>query len=177
MRFPGVLIVLLLGGLRLQGQTTWQEKLVHALPVMGHGDWIVVADPAYPLQTAPGMEVVATGLSQTDLLTAVLNALGGARHVRPVFYTDVELPYVSEQDGNGISAYRAQLGTLLKGGEVSSLPQQQIEAKVDEAAGRYHVLVLKSATTLPYTAVFIELKSGYWSADAERRLRAAMQPK
>jgi hypothetical protein len=28
--------------------------------------------------------------------------------------------------------------------------------------------------TLPYTSVFLQLDCGYWSADAERRLREAM---
>jgi len=147
------------------------------MPLLGRHNWIVVADPAYPLPNSAGIEVVATDLSQTDLLTAVLNALAGARHVRPVFFTDAELPFVSEQDAIGIKAYQAQLATLLKGGEVSSLPREQIEAEVEDDARNYHVLVLKSTTTLPYTSVFIKLDSGYWSADAEKRLRAAMQPK
>jgi len=84
---------------------------------------------------------------------------------------------VPEQDANGIGAYRAQLATLLKGGETASAPHEQLLAKLDAVSGQYHVLVLKSTTTLPYTSVFIELETGYWSADAEKRLRAAMQPK
>jgi hypothetical protein len=36
------------------------------------------------------------------------------------------------------------------------------------------VLVLKTRLTIPYTSVFIRLECGYWSADAEKRLRAAM---
>jgi len=177
MSFLRLFLPLAMAGLQLHAQTSWQEKVAHALPLLGHRDWIVVADPAYPLKNSTGFEVFATGLSQTDLLTVVLNALGGARNVRPVFFTDTELAYVSEQDANGISAYRAQLATLLKGGEASSLPQDQLEAKVDEAARTFHVLVLKSTTPLPYSAVFIDLDTGYWSPDAENRLRAAMKPK
>jgi hypothetical protein len=135
----------------------------------------VVADAAYPFKNSPGLEVVATGLNQLDLLGAVLKALAGAPQVRPVFFTDSELPYIPDQDANGISAYRAQLGSLLKGGETASLPQARLEAKVDAASRDYHVLILKSTTTLPYTAVYIEFVPSYWSTDAERRLRAAMQ--
>ncbi len=38
----------------------------------------------------------------------------------------------------------------------------------------FHILVLKTRMTIPYTSVFIRLECGYWSADAEKRLRAAM---
>jgi hypothetical protein len=168
-------LLLLAGALTLHGQDAWRDRM--ALPLMGKHNWIVIADPAYPLPSSTGIEVAATQLSQTDLLAAVLKALTGAHHLRPVFYTDSELPYVPEEDANGIGSYRAQLATLLGGGDVTSLPQDQIEAKMETASLRYHVLVLKSTTLLPYTAVYIELDSGYWNADAERRLRAAMQGK
>jgi hypothetical protein len=137
----------------------------------------VVADAAYPLQNATGIDVLATGLSETDLLTAVLTIMGQAPHVRPVFMTDAELPFVSETDANGISAFRVQLAALLKGGVVEALPEAQILTEMDDVSRSYRVLVLKSTTTLPYSSVFIQLQSRYWSPDAEKRLRAAIQAK
>jgi hypothetical protein len=173
-----VLPVLLLASTALFAQTAWRDPLARDLPLMGQHNWIVVADPAFPLLTTPGIDVVATDLSQTDLLTAVLDALSRARHVRPVFFTDSELPFVPERDANGIGAFRAQLSILLKGGEINAtLPQDQIMGNIQDISGTYRVLVLKSTTALPYTSVFIQLGSGYWSADAEKRLRAAMQPR
>ena len=169
--------LLLMAASQLHAQTSWRDKLARALPLLGRHNWIVVADPAYSLENSTGIEVVATDLSQTDLLTAVLDAVSRAPHVRPVFYTNAELPFVSEQDANGIGAYRAQLDTLLKGGEVSSLPHDQLLSGLETASRNYHVLVLKSTSRLPYSSVFIQLDSGYWSANAEKRLRAAMQPK
>jgi hypothetical protein len=38
----------------------------------------------------------------------------------------------------------------------------------------FHVLVLKTRMTIPYTSVFIRLDCRYWSGDAEQRLRARM---
>ena len=169
--------LLLFLGQQLCAQSNWQDKFLHSLPLMGRRDWIVIADPAYPLKNSSGMDIEATGQSQIKLLTEVLNTLAAAHHVRPVFFTDSELAFVTERDAIGISAYRAELASLLRGGEVTSLPQEQMEGKVDGAARNYFVLVLKSTTMLPYTAVFIQLDNGYWSADAEKRLRMAMQPK
>ena len=37
-----------------QGQEPWQTKLKKELPLLGHRNWIVIADSAYPWQTAPG---------------------------------------------------------------------------------------------------------------------------
>src|ERR1700722_10639062 len=102
-----LLPLLLAGVLTLHGQEAWRDRM--ALPLMGKHNWIVVADPAYPLPSSAGIEVAATQLSQTDLLTAVLKALTVARHVRPVFYTDSELPFVPEDIATGIGSYRAQL--------------------------------------------------------------------
>jgi hypothetical protein len=169
---------LLMVAAQLHAQSPWSEQLGHAIPLMGPRNWIVVAEPAFPLVNAPGIDVVATDLSQTDLLTAVLDAISRARHVRPVFYTDSELPFVPESDANGIGTYRAQLATLLKGGEViATLPHEQIMGNLQDVSRAYRVLVLKSTTTLPYSTVFIQLDNGYWSQDAEKRLRAAMQRK
>ena len=38
----------------------------------------------------------------------------------------------------------------------------------------FHVLVLKTNSTLPYSSVFINLKAKYWSDQAESRLRTKM---
>jgi hypothetical protein len=158
------------------GQSVWHDQLTRALPLMGRRNWIVVGEPAFPLVNATGIEVVTTDMSQTDLLSAVLDMLSRARHLRPMFYTDAELPYVAETDANGIGSYRAQLATLLKGGgPVTSLPHDQLMTDLVDVSRGYQVLVLKSTTMLPYSSVFIELDSGYWSADAEKRLRSAMQ--
>ena len=44
-----------------------------------------------------------------------------------------------------------------------------------DAAGRaFRVLLLKTTLALPYTSVFVELDCGYWSAEAEAALRAAI---
>jgi hypothetical protein len=179
MTFPRVLfLALLMAAPGLHAQNAWRDQLARALPLMGHRNWIVVGEPAFPLVNSTGIDVVATDLSQTDLLTAVLDAVLKARNVRPVFYTAEELPFVSEQDANGIGAYRAELATLLKGGVVvATLPHDQIMGNVEDVSRSYRVLVLKSTTTLPYTSVFIQLDSGYWTPDAEKRLRAAMQPR
>jgi len=152
----------------------WQKTLHQELPLLGHRNWIVIADSAYPWQTAPGVQTIETGKGQIEVTRAVLDALAATKHVRPIIMTDSELPYVSEKNAPGITAYRAALKKLLKNRRSQSLPHEQIIRKLDEAGKTFHVLLLKTNHTQPYTSVFLQLECGYWSPEAEKELRSAM---
>src|SRR5438477_13159740 len=86
-------------------QSDWQTKLKQELPLLGHRNWIVIADSAYPWQTAQGIETINTGATQLDVLKAVFDALSHVEHVKPNIYLDAEMAHVPESDANGITAY------------------------------------------------------------------------
>jgi D-ribose pyranose/furanose isomerase RbsD len=142
--------------------------------LLGHRNWIAVVDSAYPLQTSTGIETINTNADQLEVVKTVLDRLAKAKHVRPVILTDAELKAVPESDAQGVTAYRKALTNLLGKTEQQSLPHEEIISKLDEAGKTFHILVLKTRLTIPYTSVFIRLECGYWSADAEKSLRAAM---
>lgn len=177
-----VTAVILLGGLAGCAGTTsvgdggagWQKELQTQLPLLGHRNWIVVVDSAYPWQTSPGVQTIASDRSQVETVKVVLAALAGTRHVAADIYTDAELPFVSEADAPGVEKYRKELAAALAGKNVKSLPHEEIIAKLDKAGQTFHVLLIKTDMTLPYTSVFMELGCGYWNAGAENRLRGAM---
>ena len=152
----------------------WKETLNESLPLLGHRNWIVIADSAYPWQVSPGVQTIHTGATQEEVTSAVLQALAGTKHVKPTIFIDHELEFVSEEDAPGISAYREKLAGILSGSKISKLPHEQIIAKLDEAGKTFHVLLLKTNMTIPYTSVFLQLECGYWDADSEKRLRAGM---
>ena len=79
-----------------------------------------------------------------------------------------------EKFAKGIGEYRVGLKEALKGENVTSLPHSEIIEKLDEAGQTFHVLLLKTDLTLPYTSVFIRLDCGYWSDEAEEQLRSAI---
>jgi hypothetical protein len=153
---------------------SWQQAVAERIPLYGHRNWIVIADSAYPAQSSPGIETVVSDADHMQVVQAVLKAVAGSKHVRPIIYTDAELKYVSDSDAPGISAYREQLAHVLANRPVSALPHEQIISKLDDAGKTFRVLIIKTNLTLPYTSVFLQLDCGYWSADAERRLREAM---
>lgn len=153
----------------------WKETLRESLPLLGHRNWIVIADSAYPWQVSPGVRTISTGATQEEVTQVVLEALAATKHVKPTVLLDRELEFVAETDAPGISAYRAKLAGLLAGSAVTKLPHETIIARLDESGKTFQVLLLKTTMTLPYTSVFLQLECGYWNAAAEERLRAAMR--
>ena len=153
----------------------WKQDLRKQLTLLGHRNWVVVADSAYPWQTSPGITTIDTGSDQVTVLKETLKALGQCKHVHPVMYTDAELPFVPEKDAHGVTKYRASLAKMLYGYDVNSLLHEQIIGKLDEAGKTFHVLLLKTNMTIPYTSVFMRLDCAYWNGAQEQRMRQAMK--
>ncbi len=153
---------------------SWRATLNQLLPSFGHRNWIVVADAAYPAHSCAGIETVLAGGRHIDVVRAVLDAIARSRHLSATVYTDAELAFLAEADAHGVADYRNNLDKLLSGLPRFALPHDEIIERLDAAAGRFRVLILKTQMCTPYTSVFIELGCGYWSAPAERALRAAI---
>lgn len=153
----------------------WKEELQKELPLLGHRNWIVVADSAYPLQTAPGIETIFVDADQLEVVKGVIGELAKTKHVKPVIYTDAEMEHVAETNAPGITAYRDGLSKVLTNQPVQVLPHEQIIGRLDEAGKTFKVLLLKTPLTKPYTSVFFQLECGYWSAESEKQLRRAMK--
>jgi len=151
-----------------------EQWLDERLPILGHRNWLVVSDSAYPSQTVPGIETVMTGVPQVETLTVVSRLLKASRHVRPMILLDQELTFLKERELTGIDQFQKQLGLLLQGQERQYLPHEEIIRMLDEAGRQFHVLVIKTACVLPYTSVFFRLECAYWSEQQEKNLRLAM---
>ena len=152
----------------------WRTTLHDELPLLGHRNWIVIVDSAYPLQVSRGVETVETGASQTEVVATVLHELALSQHVAPVVYMDAELPFLSEQNAPGVTGYRREINATLGSLPVHGLPHEQLIKTLDEAGNTFHVLVLKTTLTIPYTSVFLRLDCKYWPDASEQALRKAM---
>ena len=171
--------ILLLVAITLYGcyNATWQSRLNSVVPQYGHRNWIVVADSAYPKQNAPGIETIATGKGQLEVLDIVLDTISEAPHVRAIVMLDAELGSVTETDAPGVTEYRTMLKKSLKGKQVKIMPHEDIIAELDKSSRMFNVLLLKTDLTIPYTSVFLQLDCGYWNAEQEKRLRDAIASK
>lgn len=158
----------------LNAQSDWKARVAQTMPLMGHRNWILIVDSAYPLQSSPGVETIETNTSHIDVVRYVLGAINSSIHVRPLIYMDKELPFVPDGDAPGASAYREQIQKLLGDYTIEALPHERVINQIDETSKEFHVLVLKTTMTIPYSSVFIRLDCKYWSADAEKRMRERM---
>lgn len=162
-----------------QASSDWKIVLQDRLKLYGHRNWIVVADSAYPAQSAPGVETLVTGADHFEVLQTVMRDLQTSKHVRPNVYIDRELAGISEDDALGVSAYRDQLAAYLdtldlRKPPIQTLLHEKIIGKLDEVSRTFNVLILKTNLTIPYTSVFLELDCAYWTPEAERRLRSVL---
>ncbi len=157
--------------------SSWHALLKDRLQLFGHRNWLVIADSAYPSQSRQGVETIVAEEEQTTALAKTFEILHEYKHIKPIIYIDTELAFVLEEDAPGITCYRKEVSDLLSGYEAHALLHEEIISRLDRRAEVFQVLVIKTKMRRPYTSVFVELDCGYWNAQAEDRLRAAMRVK
>mgnify|MGYP003613154631 CR=1 FL=1 len=153
----------------------WTQEFDNLLPLLGHRNWILVVDKAYPYQSAPGITYIDTRTPLLDVLERVASSIRESTHVKPTYCTDQELLALSEDLVAGVESFKAELQKRLAGAETQTLPHESVFKKLDEASKLFNVLVLKTECTIPYSSVFIQLDCGYWTAEKEQALRAKMR--
>ena len=141
------------------------------LPLFGHRNWIVIADAAYPAQSNPGIETLLTGCDHIQVLEKAFDTIAASSHLRAKVYIDAELKHVGEGDAPGVCEHRRKMTALVAGKDTREIAHEEIITRLDQAACLFRILILKSTVAIPYTSVFLELDCGYWSEEAEKRLR------
>jgi len=153
----------------------WEETLESYLPALGHRNWIVVADSAFPLQISPGIETIATGEDHFAVLEKVLRAVDGAKHIRPKIWLDRELGFVTEDLAPGADEAKRKLEEALEGRGAAPVLHEELIARLDQAGKAFKIVMVKTTLAVPYTTVFLELDCGYWPAAAEAKMREKMK--
>jgi len=165
------------GQVKTAEQKNWKVVLAEELPLLGHRNWILVVDKAFPAQTADGIEVINTGEELLPVLQYTLGEVAKSTHVKPIIYTDQELKFMTPELTPGIEAYKKSLNEILHGADVQTILHNSVFAKIDEASKLFKVLVLKTEGTIAYSSVFLNLDCKYWGAEKEDALRKAMEAK
>ena len=154
--------------------STWKSEFEQQLPLLGHRNWVLVVDKAFPLQSASGMTVINTGEQLPIVLKSVMGSISKSTHVKPIVYTDLELKYISEDLSKGVDSLKTSVYGTLKGFEVNTILHNDVFAKLDTASKLFKVVVLKTETTIPYSSIFIQLDCAYWDGNKETKLRNKM---
>ena len=153
----------------------WTDTLEAYLPALGHRNWIVVADSAFPLQISPGIETIVTGEDHFTVLEKVLKAVDGAKHVSPKIWLDKELAFVPEDLAPGVNEVRRRLEEALEGRGAMPVLHEDLISRLDEVGKTFKIVMVKTTLAVPYTTVFLELDCGYWGPDAEAKMREKMK--
>jgi D-ribose pyranose/furanose isomerase RbsD len=154
--------------------SSWQSILEEDLHLLGHRNWILVVDKAFPEQSSPGMKYLYVDQDLISTLEQVLEKVEASSHVKPVIYQDQELNYITEEQVEGIAAFRSEMATVLAGREANTLLHEEVFQMLDESSSLFRVLVIKTKTALPYTSVFLQLDCAYWTPEQEKQLRDLM---
>ncbi|MBM3459350.1 MAG: hypothetical protein FJX77_12570 [Armatimonadetes bacterium] len=153
---------------------SWSVQFAERLPLLGHRNWILVADSAYPAQVG-AMEILATGKEHLGVVQRVLQEVQAAPHVRAHVFLDAELAYLTEALAPGWEETHQRLHALLDPLQPESVLHEELIGRIGAAARDFQVLVLKTTGTVPYSSVFFELDCGYWSAESEAALRERLK--
>lgn len=152
----------------------WKKQVHAKLPLLGHRNWILVVDQAFPEQNAPGMEYIYANENLLPVLKEVLTQVNASAHVKPIVYQDQELSFITENQAKGVKNFISGAKEVIGTQKVETLLHDEVFKKLDTASKLFKVLVIKTNETIPYTSVFLQLDCGYWNGEKEKQLRDAM---
>ncbi|WP_161662348.1 RbsD/FucU domain-containing protein [Pedobacter sp. V48] len=152
----------------------WKEQLNQKLPILGHRNWILVVDKAFPEQNAPGMEYIYVNEALLPVLKQVLTQINLSGHVKPIIYQDKELGFITESQARGVKQFVQESKTIFGNQTVQTMLHDSVFRKLDTESKLFKVLVIKTNETIPYTSVFLQLDCAYWNGDKEKQLRDAL---
>ncbi len=150
---------------------SWQAAVDRQTGQLGYRNWIVVAEASFSAHNRPGLRQVTSTADVPETLDYVLNALEQTENVRPHIYVPREMRAVENDFAPGMDEFRKKLAHSMHGHETTELDQESLITLMKDANRSFDVLVIRTATALPYTSVFLELQPGYWDVDSETRLR------
>ncbi|MEG1543308.1 MAG: hypothetical protein RR382_02120 [Tannerellaceae bacterium] len=147
----------------------WEKVLQDKLPLLGHRNWIVVTDMAYPLQAKEGILTLYAEASCTDVLAVIKKMIDNAPHIYAHVYQDKELSFLNEKLCPGIDSFRININKIISD-HITVVEHERLIARLDSISNQFQVILIKTNQTLPYTSVFFELDCKYWNDIKQKEL-------
>lgn len=156
-------------------QPLWANALDDEIKALGSYNWIIVADSTFPALSSKGAHILVLPTDIPNALEQTIQSIEGLGHIRPRIYETRESLELTQANAPGITIHNTAVSNALAGRESIHLSQHTIQRLILDAGKQYRILVIKTETTLPYSAVYLELESGYWDSQAETALRQGMK--
>lgn len=148
--------------LQTQHSANWQTALQEKLPLLGHRNWIVITDMAYPLQAKEGITTLYASEPYTEVLGTVKKMLDNSSHVYAHTYQDKELSFLEEDICPGIANLKEEMRKVLSPSEIMHIEHDNLIGRLDSISNLFEVVIIKTGLTKPYTSTFFELDCKYW---------------
>ncbi|MBE6419534.1 MAG: hypothetical protein E7031_05320 [Akkermansiaceae bacterium] len=142
---------------------------------LGARNWVVIADPTYPIPAGAGAYTMAVPSGSADTFREVLDLLELQAALTPRIWVCNEMNALTESLAPGITEYNREIEALLSGRFCYRLDERIISMQLADASQKYRILYIKTKTQLPYSTIAIELDSGYWDPDSEAEIRRRME--
>ena len=169
-----VIVLCFLGVSCASEKLSWKEELHNEISLLGHRNWIVVTDMAYPLQSQEGIKTICTGDDYLEVLSFVTAEIDRAPHIKANVYQDRELLFMKDTDASGITELRQEVASLF-GGYLQYVSHEELIARLDSISSVFNVIILKSNLTIPYTSTFFALDCYYWDDVRQQELEKRFQ--
>lgn len=155
-------------------QTAWQQTFSEKLPLMGHRNWIVITDMAYPLQTKEGIITLFAEEPYEEVLDYVVKELQKAPHIYAHAYRDAEFNFLKEDLCPGIEEFKQKTNKILSASKDSVVYEkhENLIAKLNDTGKLFQIVIIKTNLTKPYTSLFFELDCKYWDTEKQKQLKA-----
>jgi len=153
----------------------WKTQLKEQLPLLGHRNWILIVDKAFPKQNAPGIITINTGEELLPVLQYTLSQINLSAHVKPILFTDTELNYITVKQVPEIEKFKSDLFGIIPKEQVKTMLHDSVFVKIARASELFRVIVLKTDQLIPYSSVFLQLDCKYWSSENEQMLRESIK--
>lgn len=153
----------------------WKKQLSLQLPLLGHRNWILVVDKAFPAQNAEGIVTINTGEELLPVLQYTLEQINSSTHVKPLIFTDKELNYITVAQVPEIEKFKTRLFKIIPKEQAQTMLHDSVFVKIAKASELFRIVVLKTEQVVPYSSVFLQLDCKYWPAENEKLLRESMR--
>lgn len=163
------------GPLRIGLIDQTRASIAPELQQLGARNWVVVADPTYPIPAGAGVYTMTVPSGTAETFREVLDLLELQASLTPRIWVCNEMEAVPEHLAPGMAEYTKEVSALLSGRFCYRLDERIIAMQLADAAQKFRVLYIKTNTRLPYSTLAIELDSGYWSPDAEEEIRTRLE--
>lgn len=153
----------------------WKKQLNLQLQLLGHRNWILVVDKAFPAQNAAGIVTINTGEALLPVLQYTLDQINSSTHVKPLIFTDKELNYITVPQVPEIENFKNKLFEIIPKEQAQTMLHDSVFVKIAKASELFRIVVLKTEQVIPYSSVFLQLDCKYWPTENEKQLRESMR--